>query len=253
MAPDSVGTQARERSVEIFSLTDHDTCAGHAAAAQSFGQRAVRGVELSCDDSGQTVHVLTFDTGGAWHELEANLAERAERRRDRLRTIGAQLARRGVHIDVEAILAAAGGRAVGRPDLARALVAQGLVSSTREAFTRYLYDGGPGDAGGHRLSLREGLALGRAVGARMSLAHPHLIPDRAARLLRTHKDDGLDAVEAYYATYDATERGRWTRLADEIGLVCTGGSDRHTPSDPELGVELPEPRAEQLRTWLRMS
>lgn len=212
----------------------------------------MRGVELSCDENGQTVHILTFDTGGDWQALEANLAERAERRRERLRTIGHQLARRGVPIDVEAIIAEAGGRAVGRPDLARALVAQGLVATTREAFTRYLYDGGPGDAGGHRLSLRDGLALGRSVGARMALAHPHLIPDRAARLLRDHRDSGLDGVEAYYASYDAAERGRWTRLADELGLICTGGSDRHTPTDPELGVELPEARGEALRTWLRL-
>jgi len=246
---EAVGARARERGVVLFCLTDHDTCAGWAAAASAHGD-ALRGVEISCDDDGQTVHVLAYDTGGPWHELEARLDAIRSARRNRLRVIAARLAQRGVHVDLEPLLALAGSRSVGRPDVARAMIEQGLVTSIKEAFSRWLYDGGPGDAPGHRLPLPEALALGRAAGARMSLAHPHQLGERAARILRRHRGDGLTGVEAYYGAYDPAERGRWTTIANELGLVCTGGSDRHTEGDLDLGVELPEARAGALVAWL---
>jgi len=258
-APAAVGARARERAVALFCLTDHDTCAGHADAASAHGgaPRAaaggaivIRGAEISCDDDERTVHVLAYDTGGAWAELETRLDAMRDARRSRLRVMAERLARRGMRVDVEPILAAAGTRSVGRPDLARALVEQGHVSSVKEAFSRWLYDGGPGDAPGHRLPIAEALALGRAVGARMALAHPHHLGDRAGRLARRFRKEGLDGIEAYYAAYDPTERGRWLKLAGDLDLVCTAGSDRHAAGDFDLGVELPDDRAERLLAWL---
>jgi len=248
--PDQVGRAARARGVELFALTDHDTCAGcDAATAEVPG--AIRGVEISCDEGGRTIHVLAFGAGAGWRTLEAALDDRIEARRRRLRVIGAQLVQRGVRIDVEPILAAAGTRAVGRPDLARAMIAQGLVSSMKEAFSRYLYDGGPGDAPGHRLPLAEALALGRAAGARMALAHPHQVGDRAEGLLRRHRGDGLGGLEAFYGPYDPAGRARWAAIADQLGLVATAGSDRHGAGDHDLGVDLPDDRAARLIDWLR--
>jgi 3',5'-nucleoside bisphosphate phosphatase len=251
-APEVVGAHARGRDVELFCLTDHDTCDGSAAAIAARGEGAIalRGVEISCDHDGHTIHVLAFDTGGPWHELEQKLDDMREARRRRLRVIAARLAQRGVRLDVEELIAAAGTRSVGRPDLARAMVEQGLVRSVKDAFDRWLYDGGPGDAPGHRLPLAEALALGRAVGARMALAHPHQVGDRAGAMLRKHRGDGLDGIEAFYGVYDAGQRGRWIKLADELGLVCTAGSDRHTADDLALGIDLPSERAARLRHWL---
>jgi 3',5'-nucleoside bisphosphate phosphatase len=248
--PDEVGRAAAARGVELFALTDHDTCAGHDQVAAAVPD-ALHGVEISCDDGGRTVHVLAFGAGPAWATLEAALDDRIEARRRRLRVIGAQLTQRGVRIDVEAILARAGTRAVGRPDLARAMIEQGLVSSMKEAFSRYLYDGGPGDAPGHRLPIAEALALGRAAGARMALAHPHQVGDRVEALLRRHRGDGLGGLEAFYGPYDAAGRARWAAVADQLGLVATAGSDRHAAGDHELGVDVPDDRAARLVDWLR--
>jgi predicted metal-dependent phosphoesterase TrpH len=247
-----VGALAREREVELFCLTDHDTCAGSAAATAARGDGAIvlRGVEISCNHENHTIHVLAFDTGGPWSELERQLDEQREARRNRLRVIAARLAQRGVHLDIEGLIEAAGTRSVGRPDIARAMIEQGVVRSMKEAFDRWLFDGGPGDAPGHRLPLAEALALGRAVGARMSLAHPHQVGDKAGAMLRRHKADGLEGIEAFYGQYDAGERGRWIKLADQLGLVCTAGSDRHTPDDLALGIDLPTERASRLREWL---
>ncbi len=253
-APEQVAARAGERGVEVFALTDHDTCTPVALATA----RVLRGVEISCDEagSGRTIHVLAYDRGGAgWAELEVKLRELAEARRNRLRVMAARLAQRGIRIDVEPLLARPDGRSVGRPDLARAMVEAGHVTSMKDAFARHLYDGGPVDVPHHVLPLADALALGRAAGAAMSLAHPHTYDHLSVTLLRRHHRDGLEGVEAFYGGYDPRERGRWLELADELGLVCTGGSDWHGPEDATTvpGVDVPAERAARLCEWLQVA
>jgi predicted metal-dependent phosphoesterase TrpH len=86
----------------------------------------------------------------------------------------------------------------------------------------------------------------------MSLAHPHLYDELGVKLLRQYAGSGLEGVEAYYGSYNATERARWIELADELNLVCTGGSDWHGPDDAHtaMGVDLPEDRSKALSEWL---
>jgi predicted metal-dependent phosphoesterase TrpH len=76
--------------------------------------------------------------------------------------------------------------------VARALVAVGAVRSMREAFDRYLHDNGPADVAFARVTLAEGLELGRAAGARMSLAHPHTLrsPALVGDVVRRHQARG---------------------------------------------------------------
>lgn len=248
--PAEVVARAQTRAIDVFALTDHDRC----TIAAFPGARVLRGVEISCHEptSGRTVHVLAYDRsdGGAdWVALEAALANVCEARRHRLRTMAAKLEQRGISIDVDALLAGAHGRAVGRPDLAKAMVAAGYATSFKDAFARHLFDGGPIDVPNRSLHLSDALALGRAAGAAMALAHPHLYDQLGVKLLRTHKADGLAGVEAFYASYDARERARWVDLADELDLVCTAGSDSHDPTTPH-GVDVPVDRAAVLEAWL---
>ena len=260
-APAEVAARAAACNVELFALTDHDTCTEVTVP----GARVVRAVELSCDEpaTGRTIHVLAFDRGDAgWAELVARLASLMEARRNRMRVMAARLAQRGIRIDVEPLLARSEGKSVGRPDLARLMVAAGAASSLKDAFARHLYDGGPVDVPHHALALPDALALGRAAGAALALAHPHLYDELGVALLRRHHREGLGGVEAFYGAYDVRERTRWIELADELGLVCTGGSDWHGPSDAaspasssafSMGVDLPDERAARLCEWLAVA
>ncbi len=250
-APAEVVARAEARNVDVFAMTDHDTCTG---ATMKTGH-SLRGVEISCDEpkTGRTIHVLAYDRGGAaWSELEAKLVETREKRRNRLRVMAVRLERRGIKIDVEPLIAKATGRSVGRPDLARAMVEAKHVTSMKEAFSRHLFDGGPVDVPHHALPIADAIALGRAAGAAMSLAHPHLYDHLSVELLERHRNDGLGGVEAFYPGYDPRERARWTELADKLGLVCTGGSDWHGPKDAQAqpGVDLPDDRGARLHAWL---
>lgn len=251
--PADVARRAAGRPLALFALTDHDSCAGHGAIAAEVAT-AIRAVELTCYDDGRSVHVLIYDVAGqGWPELEAVLVAQVAARRDRLRAIATRLWHHGIVLDVEPILAAATaahGRSVGRPDIAAALVAQGVVASRDEAFSRWLSDGGPADVPLARLTIADALAVVRAVGARASLAHPHQHGDRAAKLLKRFARDGLGGVEAFYGHYDPGERQRWLTVADGLGLIATGGSDWHGEAGVQLGVELPDERGARLLGWL---
>ena len=252
----AVAERAAARGVELFALTDHDTAAGWDAVSAVFGPRARRAVELSCSFEGRSVHLLVYDVGGgpAWTRLEAFLKGAASARRDRARDIAAKLAALGAPIDVEAAIAGAGG-ALGRPHLARALVAAGHVRTTADAFARYLSDGGPAHIPFVPLDVGAALEMLEGGAQRLALAHPHTLGDDARLLLSRYRDAGLGGLEAYYGRYSARERRTWLELAGRYDLVVTAGSDFHGRDLPAVlrpGLEVPEPHAARLRDWLAL-
>jgi len=249
--PERVAARAAERGVAVFALTDHDTCAGTGVAVA--GGRSIRAVELSCsDDNQRTIHVLAYDKGGAWDHLTSRLDVLREARKNRVRVMATKLEMRGIKLEVEDLLEEANLRSIGRPDLAKRIVAAGHANSIKDAFSRHLYDGGPVDVPHRALSLADAIALGRDAGAALSLAHPHMYDERSAAMLRKYKAHGLDGIEAFHGAYDPRERSRWLAVADSLGLTCTGGSDWHGPEEARglIGVDLPDDRSDALLRWL---
>ena len=259
VAAREVARRAGERGVELFCLTDHDTVAGYDETLGELGDQCnvLRGLELSCRAAEQTIHLLIYGVqdGPGLEALNDRLRIVNGDRRTRIVMICERLAKLGIDLDPEPILAKAVGRTPGRPDVARALMEAGVVKRFKEAFERFLRDGGPAYVAVDRITLEEGLALGRAAGARMSLAHPHTIDSYA--LVRDFfvrlRGEGLEGIEALYGRYGRAEARGWLMLADELDLVVTGGSDFHGDIMPEVsrpGIELPEPHAARLCDWL---
>src|SRR5207248_29544 len=134
---------AAAAGVEVLSLTDHDTVAGldeATAAASAHGIELVPGIEITAIRDDVDVHVLGYFIEARSAALAEFLAEQRRRRIDRVRGIVDRLAEHGIALDADAILRPGAGdpsRSIGRPSVARALVAGGHVATADEAFERW--------------------------------------------------------------------------------------------------------------------
>jgi hypothetical protein len=260
LPPAEVATKAVRTGVVLFCLTDHDTDHGWAATRDALADTScivLRGLELSVREFDRMIHllVLGLQEGPGLDALHERLERVHEERSMRLRAICQRLVKLGIVLDEEDILARSHGRTPGRPDIARALVAGGHCSSHNDAFTRYLRDGGPADVPLERLSAGEGIALARAAGGRVSLAHPHTLGAHALvqELFVRYRGHGLEGIEAAYGVQGAAESAQWLPLARELDLVVTGGSDFHGELNPAVtqpGRNLDDRHVDRLFDWL---
>ncbi len=230
-APAELVARAATAGVSVLSVTDHDTVAGYeaaAAAAATAGIELVPGIEITAVVDGADVHVLGYFIDVHSPRLLAFLAEQRRRRIDRVRRIIEILASHAVVLDSDTILQPGlddPGIAVGRPWIARALVAGGHVADSNQAFTRWLGRGRPAFVPRLGAAPREVVARIHEAGGVASLAHPGLLGHD--EWLPGFAADGLDALEAYHSKHDDTVTGHYLSAAAGLGLVVTGGSDYH--------------------------
>jgi predicted metal-dependent phosphoesterase TrpH len=258
LSPADLVREAWLAGVRVLAVTDHDTIAGVAdvgRAAAQFGVTPVTGIEITAIDDGRDVHVLGYFFDVTSGPLLECLARQRAARRDRVRAIGARLARAGLGVDVERLLAEAPPqRAVGRPALAAALVAAGHARTMHEAFDEWLVEGRPAWVPREGPDVREVVDLLHGAGGIASLAHPVLY--RRDRDIPRWREAGLDAIEVWHSEHDAAISARYLQIARRLDLLATGGSDFHGdhPAGPVrrcprlLGrVSLPAPEFERLR------
>jgi hypothetical protein len=258
-SPAEVATMARQRKVDLFCLTDHDTTSGFDEVAQAWPDGpCIRGLELSCRHRGQTVHLLLYDRvrdPERWKLIDERLLAIAQSRRQRVIQICELLTAQGLSVDGAEIVGGTGSSTVGRPHVARALVAAGFVPTVQQAFTHYLHDGSRFDVPLDRFSVEDGLALAEQGGAVASLAHPHSLGNGAAPLVEEFASRGLGGIEVHYQVYKPQQRKHWAELADRFGLVATGGSDFHgdaLPKVKQVGIGVPAPHGERILEWLEL-
>ncbi len=229
--PRDLVARARHAGLSVISVVDHDTFAAQAevsAAAADDGIRAVSGIEITAVWNGLDVHLLGYYLDPAGNALAEFLARQ---RADRVRRIAAMLDRLralGVSVDPRDVRAPVAGRtphAIGRPQVARALVAAGHVADTREAFDRYLGEGRPAFVPRVGATPADVVRLILAAGGIASLAHPgplghdELIPDLI--------DAGLQALEVYHPDHSPDVTAHYCAVAQAAGIAVTGGSDYH--------------------------
>jgi predicted metal-dependent phosphoesterase TrpH len=247
--PAEVMRRAALAGLDAVALTDHDTVAGHAEAYHSlpYTLTLVPGMELSCRLQGRSLHMLAylFDPGDA--ELAAELTRIREDRVLRARAMVERLADLGVAITWDQVAAIAGPAVVGRPHIARAMVAGGVIADPGAAFTAdWIGSGGRAYVGRYALDPVRAIGLIRGAGGVTVLAHPRadrqyrLADEQIARLAAA----GLAGVEVFHPDHSDAERSGLLALVNDLGLVATGGSDDHgTLTGHRIGCETTPPDA----------
>ena len=208
-SPEVLVEQVHARGIRTMSVTDHDTMAGVApatAAAAVHGITVIPGIEITAVDGGRDVHVLAYLLPEDAPGLQEMLTSQRRNRIDRAREIARRLAELGAPIDVELLIEGAakgGGKALARPQIARALIAAGHVATVAEAFEKFLSETSPAYIPHHGASPADVIALVRTGGGVSSLAHPgytkkdEIVPSLVA--------SGLGAIEEFHSSHEEAD------------------------------------------------
>lgn len=228
--PVDLVARTHDAGVRILSVTDHDTMSGVPAAAEAASKLGVEflpGVEITAVLERRDVHLLGYFLDPSPPALESFLRSQRDDRLTRARGMSEKLEQLGVPIEIDPIVksAVAEGRSVTRPLLARALVDAGHARSQREAFDRWIGDGGAAYIPRTGSSPADVVRLISKAGGVCSIAHPgllnrdHLVPSLAKA--------GLAAIEVYHPEHDHSAQTHYRRLAAQHDLAVSGGSDFH--------------------------
>ncbi len=229
-SPAALVAEAVAAGVRTLAVTDHDTLAGVTEAREACeeaGLAFVVGIEITAVHRGIDVHVLGYFLDERHAPLRAFLSDQRDDRRRRLAEMADRLAVAGVPVDVASLLAQPvnTGRALGRPQLAAALVDAGHARDIADAFDRFLTPGRPGFAARRGVPPDEVVRLIANAGGLASLAHPAKLADQA--VVGEMIAAGLPAIEVFHPDHDDEARAQYAALAREHGLLVTGGSDYH--------------------------
>ena len=231
--PAVVVERAAAAGLGTIALTDHDTTAGWAEAAEAARRAGVTllpGAELSCTTGGIGVHVLAY----LYDPLQPELLAQARRTRsDRL--LRARRMVQAISSDFpltwdDVLEQVEDGATVGRPHIADAMVAKGLVASRDEAFATVLHGRSPYYLPHYAQNAQSAVRLIRAAGGVPVMAHP-----RASRQRRVVGVDviadlaaaGLAGLEVDHPDHSPADREMLRGLAAKLGLLATGSSDYH--------------------------
>ena len=222
---------ARAADLQAVAITDHDTLDGLPAAqvaADAAGIQLVHGIELSTVDGAREVHLLGLHLGST-DVLAEKLISVQSARVDRAVEMVEKLNALAMPVTMDMVMHEAGAGAVGRPHVARALLAGGWVRDMREAFDRFLGDGKPANVGKLRIEIADGISLIHDAGGVAVWAHPQSEgnKERIGRFASL----GLDGVEVRHPSHSSEDLARLATLCEHFSLLSSGGSDWHGALD----------------------
>src|SRR4029078_9864177 len=234
LRPEQLIRDVAAAGVRIFSLTDHDPLAAYhdlvTSGAVPPGMTLIPGVEINAlvtRDLGLwegELHILGFGMDPDDEAFEGALADQRDQRRGRFWRTVDLLRELGLPIDAQvAALDPTDDDALGRPTIARALIAAGCATSVEDAFNRIIGHGNPGYVRRSGLGPEDAIRVIRAAGGMPVLAHFREAPERIP-LLRELVEVGLGGLEVYYRSFDAMTVSIVGHVAKRLGLIATGGS-----------------------------
>ena len=249
---------AKVAGLSAIAITDHDTVSGYAEAAEAgkaLGVEVIPGIEISTK-YGRAVHILGYYIDPDSDKLAPVLEWVVRDRDERNRKMAELMAADGLPVSYEEMHRRFGA-VIGRPHFAEVLVELGLAKDVRDAFDRYVEKGQKYYLPRNFLSIERSVEIIREAGGIPVLAHPfqYKLDEAGLRELIEHcMESGLKGIECRYSGYSTEQSKYLSRLAEEYGLIKTGGSDFHGENKKHISIgtgtgalEVPYQYLEKLR------
>ncbi len=243
LSPSALVRKAKREGLRLIAITDHDNIDGIPEAVETgrkIGIDVIPGVEISIDFKA-TMHMCGYFIDITDTQLRKALKFVQDARRDRNPQIIDKLNKLGMDVRIEDVKKHAGRDQIGRPHFAKALIEKGYVTTKEEAFEKYLAKGRPAYVDKKRLDREKAVKTILDAGGTAVLAHPKQLRLDTAKeyrkLFMEMKELGVSGIEAYSSCHTEDENKMFREIADELGMLVTGGSDFHgdTKQDVELG------------------
>lgn len=247
LSPDELIKLAIESNIGTMAITDHDTLKGIKSVDKSKYPeiKIIDGIELSAKVAKGQLHILGFGMDLEDVSLNRKMSELQTNSINSVITVYAQIKKdygiRFSYDDLVALFTA--NHNLGRPDLAKLCIKYGFASTVQEAFDKYLnpaYEKNRGSSKG--LQYFECIDLIKNSGGIPVLAHPKSLKlDEKEFLifLRELIECGLKGIEVYHSTHSKEEMDFYLKVANEYGLLVSGGSDYHgklVKPDIDVGI-----------------
>jgi predicted metal-dependent phosphoesterase TrpH len=234
-SPSELVRKAVELELGGIALTDHDTIGG----IDEFLRvdcpdwlTRVPGVEISTEHEGHQAHILGYFVASDSVVLKKKLEWLSDSRRRRFPKMLSRLQEMGIDFseeEVDSVISGVG--SPGRPHIAMLLLNRGLVSSTDEAFMKYVGRGKPAYVKKDTLASLDVIEMLSEIGAAPVLAHPLTMRNADLRtIFKEFMDHGMVGVETTYDYSHMQYLGdpkSVNRALEGLGLIETGGSDFH--------------------------
>ena len=240
--PAELVEEAACMGLSAIALTDHNTVDGltpFLKAAEGKKLEAVPGVEFSTDYLGMDIHMVAHYVMPVHFREVTLLMEEGKRQKEESNLLLIEnLRKAGFPIDYEAIRASTPGGQVNRAHIAAVMVQKGWVSNMQQAFKQYLEPGCGLYTAPRRPDIFEMISFIRSIGAVPILAHPFLKLDeqQLRDFLRKACPAGLAGMETEYVSFDEKTTALAKSIAEEFGLLESGGSDFHGDNKPGIAL-----------------
>jgi predicted metal-dependent phosphoesterase TrpH len=237
---------AMSANLAALAITDHDTFEGFEKAlpfARAASFDLIRGIELNSRlylpgiKQPRFAHVLGyFPSNEPTADFHGWLNQERADRRARNRKLVSALEQRDIAITLEEV-EARGRSLTGRPHFARILVEKGYAKSIEDAFQKYLGEEAPSYVERQSHRLEEVIRVVRQGGGIPVIAHPirlGLAGEQEREVLAFAKEAGLLGLEVFHSEHSVSVRAHYQKLAEDLDLAPTGGSDFHGDVKPTV-------------------
>lgn len=238
--PEKVVDAAIDVGLEVIALTDHDNILSYNVAQNHIQNldkegkqtiKLIQGIEINTIYHNEEIHILGYLMNTENDEFKELIKVQQQARVKQTKEIITLLNKKeGIHVKYDDIIGqVAQGGSIGRPHIAKAITSVGGTGSVMEAYSKYINDSSAVYVQRKTVSPHEAVEIIYDAGGIPVLAHPHDL-ENAGELVKDLMHYGLRGIEAYHRKHSPAIVEYFSSMAEELGLIVTGGSDFHAPN-----------------------
>lgn len=235
-SPEKIVDTAIDVGLQVIALTDHDNILSYKVAQDYIKNNnknleVIQGVEINTLYKNYEVHILGYMMNTNNEDFKTLLKTQQNARIEQVNEIIDLLSKKeGIKIKFEDIKKqVAEGGSIGRPHIAKAITNAGGTANVIEAYAKYIHLDSPVYVPRKTVSPQDAVEIIYDAGGVPVIAHPHDI-DIAESLIKELMTHGLRGIEAYHRKHSPACVEYFSSMAENLGLIVTGGSDFHAPN-----------------------